>query len=434
MVIKYQNNKNSLLSLKGLKDSENILKKLINHYLDNQDSVAVCFLDIGNFKFYNYMFGYEYGDIVLDAVFNKVEKCVSNDGYVYRLGGDILLILLYKMNCKREVNSIIKKIVDVFCKPMDIAGEKIRVLINMGISLYPNDSKEVNTIIKYAEIALTYTKNQYAERYKFFQYEMYEEIIKKGKIEADILKAIDNEEFILYYQPQIDINTMEVYGMEALLRWNHPEYGILPPSYFIEIIEENGMINEIGKFVFHEACSEIMKWHKLGYCNLRMSINISEKQFDDSSFLIFIEEILNRTQVEPKYINIEITERMLIKPKERILDIFTALKNKGIKIFIDDFGTKYSSLNYLYCFQVDGIKIDKSFVDRIHSSEKEFIITKNIVNLANELNLEIVAEGVEINEQLNSLVSISCKKIQGFIFGKPVISNEFVKVLEKYNK
>lgn len=409
-------------------------KKIIINMNQKADRVIVCLLSIKNLKFYNHIKGYDYGDVILETAYDKVQRCIDGCGEVYQFGSKLLLILRHKINSKKDVKVIIEKVIDVFSKPIDLQQENLRIEIHIGISIYPNDSEELYEVLKYAEIALTYAKYESIYRYKFFEYEMYQNIIKKAKIEADILNAVYNNEFILYYQPQVDINTMKIYAMEALLRWKHPEYGILPPSYFIDIVEQNGLINEIGKFVFEEACREIKRCHGLGYNNLYVSINISPKQLGDDSFLTFIEEILKKTQVDPKYINIEITERILIKPSESIVNLLIALRRKGIKIYIDDFGTKYSSLNYLYCLPLDGIKIEKSFVDRIQDFQKEFIITRNIVKLAHELNLEVVAEGVERSEQLETLRIINCNKIQGFIFSKPISSNDFVHLLNKFNK
>lgn len=432
MRIKYERNREVLLDFCNLNYSISSFKKLIYNHFKKDDKFAVCLLDISNFKFYNYRFGYEYGDAVLTTVFYKVQQAIRDIGKVYRFGGNTLLILLKDIISENEVENVVKGILKIFDYPIDIGKEQIRISTNIGIAIYPHDSTNIEAILKYAEMALTYSKKCHNDKYKFFEQTMHHETIERGKVEGELINAIYNNEFILYYQPQVDINTMKVFGTEALLRWRHPKKGILAPSYFIDIVEQNGMINEIGKFVFHQACKELKRWHKLGFCNLCMSINVSETQFGDASFLSFIDEVLEKTQVEAKYINVEITERILINPSKSILNTLSALRNKGMKILIDDFGTKYSSLNYLYCFPIDGIKIDKSFIDRIESSEKELIITKNIVKLAHELNIEIIAEGVEQKEQLQMLKKINCEKIQGFIFGKPVAADEFINFLNKF--
>lgn len=433
MTIKCEQKNELFLNSYNLNYSISSFNELIYKHIKKKDKAVVCLLNISNFKLYNYKFGYEYGDKILEAVFNKVKKNIKNMGYIYRCGCDILIFLFNEITYKSDVITIIDGILNIFNNPIRVGEEKLKIVINMGICIYPDDSIEIDNILKYAEIALSCSKKNYIDKYKFFKYGMYEDIMSRGKIEADIVNAIYNDEFILYYQPQVDVKTMKVYGMEALLRWNHPERGIIPPIYFIDIVEQNGMINEIGKLVFEKACSQLKIWNELGYDNLSMSVNISEKQLEENSFLTFIENILKKTQVNPKYINIEITERILMNSTENILNILSALRQKGMKIFIDDFGTKYSSLNYLYRFHVDGIKIDKSFIDKIQYSEKEYIITKNIVNLAQELNIDVVAEGVEESAQLKKLGIINCTKIQGFIFQKPVVANEFIDFVNKFN-
>jgi EAL domain-containing protein (putative c-di-GMP-specific phosphodiesterase class I) len=323
----------------------------------------------------------------------------------------------------------IEKIIDIFNIPFILKDKTIKISINIGISICPDDSSQVDSVLKYGEIALNYAKRTTKSKYEFFNSDMYESVIKKQIIQIDIFNAIHNNEFILYYQPQFDMETRTVYGMEALLRWRHPELGVLSPAYFIDILEQNEMINEVGKFVLAEACNEIKKWHQRGYDDLSISVNISEMQLQDPSFFNFVQDLLEKTKLEPKYLHFEITERILIHPVEKILNVLSRLRNIGIKIFIDDFGTKYSSLNYLYNLPTDGIKIDKSFIDKIQNSERNFIIIKNIIQLAYELNLEVVAEGVERAEQLNCLVDINCNRIQGFIFGKPVSSDHFIDFL-----
>lgn len=263
---------------------------------------------------------------------------------------------------------------------------------------------------------------------------MYSYVLRKEKTGDEMHTALKKNEFVVYYQPQVDINTMKIYGLEALVRWDHPERGVLIPLHFMDTVEKSGMINELGKFVLYEACSEIRRCHERGHPSLIISVNICPSQFEDNSFLPFLQKTLERTKVSPKCLIFEITERQRLIPNECTLDIILKLRNMGIKVFVDDFGTKYSSLDYLRQFVIDGIKIDKSFIDEIDSSEKDMIITKNIVNLAHELNLEVVAEGVEREEQLYSLRKINCNKVQGFIFSKPVSSDKLNSILDRFNK
>lgn len=434
MAKKNKRNNDLLLNFMDLNNSVYSFKRLVNKKFKQDDRFAVCLLNINNFKYYNYRFSYEYGDILLQNIFSKVREVIGNKGYICRFGGDTLLILFKKISNQNELITIFNSITNIFSSLINIGEEKLKISVNMGISIYPDDSNEIGDILKYAEIALNYSKESSKDKFKFFDQIVYEKIVNKFEIEADIINAIHCNEFTLYYQPQVDTKTMRVYGAETLLRWNHPQKGILSPSYFIETVEHNEMINEIGKFVFQEACNQLVTWHKLGYSDLSISINISAKQLEDNSFLSFIEDILNTTQLDANYICFEITERMLIDPTTKIINIFSALRKKGIKIIIDDFGTKYSSLNYLYCFPVDGIKIDKSFIGSMLNNNKERIILKNVVNLAHEISLDVVAEGVETREQLNYIENISCHNIQGYIFGQPVNAEEFENYLIQYNR
>lgn len=396
----------------------------------NRPTVGI--LSINKLKYYNYIFGYKFGDKIIDFALTKVKQQINTYGEVYRFGGSKLLIVLCGINSKHKLIKIIQNIETVFSKNIEIDKKMVRILISIGIVPYSDGCFDENKVLKCAEMALDLAKNSDSKRYIFFEHDMYEDIVNNEKFQIDILNSMINREFILYYQPQFNIKTKKLYGMEALIRWNHPKKGILSPNYFIDIIERNGMINEVGKFVFEEACTQLSIWNKSGYKNLTMSINVSHKQLEDISFLSFVKQVIFKTKLDPQNIIIEITERNLLNPTEKIVEILIELVDLGIKIFIDDFGTKYASLNYLYKFPIHGIKIDKSFIDRIQDSEKELIITKHIISLAKEISLDVVAEGVEKEEQLKQLVHIDCCKIQGYIFGKPVNASDFVKYFEKY--
>ncbi len=408
------------------------LMKILNYYSKEHGDFAACLLDISDFKTYNYLFGYKFGNKILNEVLNKVQECVSDFGCAYSVRGDVLLIVLYKENYKGKITAIVEKILELFDKKFEIDSQKLKISANIGISMYPSDSKEVESVLKYAEIALNYSKGICKEGYKFFQLEMHKNIFEKERVKSDLQNAIYNKEFVLYYQPQVDIRTMNIYGAEALIRWNHPKYGLVSPQSFISTIEQNGMINEIGKFVFFEACRQVKEWNDMGYSDLNISINISEKQMEDDKLLDFISGVLKETGIKANNINIEITERMFIGIVDKNLKMFRALKEMGFKIFIDDFGIEYSSLSYLYSFPVDGIKIDKAFIDGIGESEKKRVITKTILKLARELNLDVVAEGVEKIEQLEWLLTSSCYKIQGYIFEKAVSNKKFINYLKNF--
>lgn len=398
-----------------------------NKIKDSDDfKCALFFIDIYDFKEINDTYGYEFGDNLLKKVASLLQGKLQEQEILSRIAGDEFAFTMFNYKNIEELKLKAEDLIGSFDNLIEIDNYKIFVTISVGVALYPEDGTDVNKIIQSADIAMQNARKSGKGKYSFLDESTKNEIILKMKTEAELARAIRNkDEFILYFQPQINSSTSEVYGMEALLRWKHPERGILSPASFIDIVEQNGMINEIGRFILHEACTQISRWHNLGYGKLTMSINVSEKQLEDSSFLGFVNEVLKETNIDTRYLCIEITESILLNPTKKILDILLKLKELGIKIFIDDFGTKYSSLNYLRRLPIDGIKIDKSFIDEICSSEKELIITKNIINLAQELKLEVVAEGVENKEQLSCLKNINCNKIQGFIYGKPMSSKDF---------
>lgn len=387
----------------------------------------IFILDIQKFRYYNYVYGYDYGDLIINSFFESINNRLKYGSEIYRFSAD-KIILLIEDEAKENTINILKE----FDGKLSINNDEIKIEIKAGISTYPDDSDKPDIVLKYSEIALNYAKQQTREKYKIFKENMYKHVIKTKEAIDSIEKAVDRKEFIVYYQPLIDNKLNIVYGMEALIRWDKKELGILSPAYFIDILENTGMIVEVGKFVFREACKKLKQCEEIGHEDLSISINVAEIQFEEKDFLSFIEKTIKDTNVNPKKIIIEITERILMSQSECVIETIQKIREKGIKIYIDDFGTKYSSLNYLFRFPIDGIKIDKSFIDKINESKKELTIVKNIVNLAEEIGIEVVAEGVEEKRQLEALIDINCNKIQGYIFSKPIDSNEIIKYLNKF--
>lgn len=398
-------------------------------YIENDKQFCVCLIDVERFRYYNYIHGYQYGDIIFNEFFNYIYKKIGKKGEIYRFNNDRIIIML-EIEETKNILANIEEILNLSNVYIDVNGLEREINFKAGISMYPKDSKCIDDLLKYSEIALNYAKKFTKRKYEFFKESMYKDILKNDQYIIELENALKENEFIVYYQPQVNSKTMKLYGMEALLRWNNPKLGVISPLHFIELLESNRMINDVGKFVFKEACRLLKNYEKLGYSELCVSINMSEIQFEDETLLNFIEDTIEETQVNPKCINIEITERFLVRSTKNVLNILDELRAKGMKVFIDDFGIKYSSLNYLFKLPIDGIKIDKSFIDRIHYSDKEFIIVKNIINLAREIGLDVVVEGVEKEEQLEYLSKINCHNIQGFIFGKPVASKYFFDYLE----
>lgn len=409
------------------------IDKYKEYFLEYKNKkLAVYMIEICDFKFYNYIFGYEESYILFQDIFKTVKEKLQDKFYVFEFTDCRFLVLAINVNCN-EVDSIERDIISICKGRFYIKNQEITIQVKIGVSLYPDDSDDFMEILRYSDIALSYAKRNNKVEYEFFQKFMYDEILRKQMVISEIGSALNNKELILFYQPQVNLKTMEVYGFEALIRWKHPEQGILSPVYFIDIIEQNGMINDVGKFIIYEACRQLKEWHSTGYPNICMSINISESQIDGEEFLNFVKFVVDKTGVDTRFLIFEITERIVLGLNEEKLKFIKEIKDTGIRIFIDDFGTKYSNLDYLNVLPVDGIKIDKCFIDKLEYSQKDLAITRNIINLAHELELEVIAEGVEKQEQLQSLLQMKCTKVQGFIFQRPISAADVNKFMEHFN-
>lgn len=415
------------------KNIKSAIDKYKEYFLEYKNKkLAVYMVEICDFKFYNYIFGYEESYILFQNVLKTVKEKLQDKFYIVEFTNCRFLVLANNLNCN-DVDSIERNILNVCKGKFYIRDQEITIHVKIGVSLYPDDSDNFMEVLRYSDIALSYAKENNKIEYEFFQKFMYDEILRRQRVISEIGSALNNKELVLFYQPQVNLQTMGVYGFEALIRWKHPEQGILSPVYFIDIIEQNGMINDVGKFVIYEACRQLKEWHSSGYDKVSMSINISESQIDGEEFLNFVEFVVNRTGVDTKFLIFEITERIVLGLNEYKLELIKKLKDMGIRIFIDDFGTKYSNLDYLNILPVDGIKIDKCFIDRLEYSQKDLAITRNIINLARELRLEVIAEGVEKQEQLHSLVELKCTKVQGFIFQRPISATDVNKFLKDFS-
>lgn len=431
MIALSQRVKNRILNRRNTDFYSESYREFTKQYNSKANKFYLCLLDVAEFSLFNYAYGYKEGNILLNNIACEIKNKIPNECYVSRFIGDKIIIGIPTCDVN-DNNESIQKIFDALNIILQINDKKLMIHFNVGISVYPNDSNETDKILKYAELALCYAKQIKKTKYEFFESFMHKEFIKKANICSTLDCALKNKEFVVYYQPQVDIKTMKVYGMEALLRWNSPELGIVPPCDFIERLEQTGAINDVGKFVISEACNEIKTLNKLGHKNICISVNVSAKQLNDSSLSEYVHDVLEETKVDSRYLCLEITESNLVKPGKIVSDNLMELNNMGIKVYIDDFGIEYSSLNYLRQFMIEGIKIDKSFIDQIHTSEKQFIITKNIIDLAQKLNMEVVAEGVEMREQLNCLKEANCNKIQGFIFSRPVCPDKLVEFIDQF--
>lgn len=413
-------------SIKGAVD------KYKEYFLEYRNKkLSVYMVEICDFKFYNYIFGYEESYELFQDIFKTVKEKLKDKLCILEFMDCRFLVLTDNLN-RNNIASIPKNMLDICKEKFYIKNQEVTIHIKIGSALYPDDSNDFMEVLRYSDIALSYAKGNNKIEYEFFRKFMYDEILRRQMVISEIGGALSNKELVLFYQPQVNLKTMEVYGFEALIRWKHPAQGMLSPVYFIDIIEQNGMINDVGKFIIYEACRQLKEWHANGYANVCMSVNICESQIDGEEFLDFVKFVLNKTGVDTKFLIFEITERIVLGLNEEKLELIKKLKDIGIRIFIDDFGTKYSNLDYLNILPVDGIKIDKCFIDKLEYSQKDLAITRNIIKLARELEIEVIAEGVEKQAQLQCLLQMKCTKIQGFIFERPIAATEVNKFLKDF--
>lgn len=395
----------------------------------NNQTIGVMFIDLDRFKFINDTLGHDVGDHLLIEVAKRLQSCVSKTDTVCRQGGDEFIILLPNTTSDDMTKSA-QKIVNVFNHSIILDGQEMFVTPSVGIALYPSDGKDIETLIKNADTAMYRVKEQGKNSFQFYTPDMNEMILKKMQLEIGLRKALERNEFKIYYQPQIDINSGNVIGAEALIRWQHPELGNISPVDFIPLAEETGLIIPIGEWVLYEACLQNKHWQDEGFPPLRIAVNISSRQFQQNNLLEMINKTLNKTGLDPKYLELELTES-IIQDAKHAISTMHKLKEMGIHLSIDDFGTGYSSLNYLKLFPIDTLKIDQTFTRNIFTDSKDASLVSTIINMAHNLNLKVIAEGVETIEQLHFLQKKQCNEAQGYFFSRPIPADDMLTILKK---
>ena len=387
------------------------------------DKWALLFLDLDKFKYVNDTLGHDVGDDLLKVIAERLQKCVRKTDYVFRLGGDEFTIILNNLSTDSDAGRIAQKIRKSIAKPCFIKDHELYVTVSIGISIYPNDGQAVETLVKNSDMAM-YAAKEESEGYRFFTEEMNQKALERMRLERSLRTALQNNQFVVHYQPLIS-DKNQIMGMEALLRWYHPEYGLINPSRFIPLAEETGAIVSIGKWVLHTACQQTKQWHDMGYPHLYVSVNLSTRQFKESDLLETIEQVLEATGLPPQKLKLEVTESGIMENPDQAIVIMEYLRAKGIQFSIDDFGTGYSSLSYLKRFPIDTLKIDRSFVlDSINNKNDQEII-KTIISMARTLHMETIAEGVETKEQHTFLIQQGCQMMQGYYLGLPMPAEQF---------
>ncbi|MDX2504508.1 MAG: EAL domain-containing protein [Gammaproteobacteria bacterium] len=375
---------------------------------------ALLFLDLDRFKVINDTLGHESGDLLLKSIASRLKKCIRESDSVSRQGGDEFIVLLRNFHHTKDVAHIAKSILSSMEKSHKISGHDIHSTFSIGISLYPDDGENMSTLFKHADIAMYQVKTESKNNFKFFNPLMEEHAISNLIIEHSLRQAINKNQLLLHYQPQLCYG--EIIGLEALVRWQHPEKGLLYPASFIAIAEESDLIVKLGKWVLMAACQQGAKWIAKGYQAVPIAVNVSKKQFEQKDFVHNIQDILARTHFPAELLELELTERIIMHNTDEAIQQLQVLKNLGLSLSIDDFGTGYSSLSYLKTLPVDKLKIDISFVRNIVSNQADEAIVKTIINLAQNLNLKVLAEGVETKEQLQLLEKIGTPAVQGRLF------------------
>jgi diguanylate cyclase (GGDEF)-like protein/PAS domain S-box-containing protein len=393
--------------------------------------VAILFIDLDKFKLVNDSMGHTFGDKLLGHVAQRLTQNVREIDTVARMGGDEFLIVLPGLINEEEALTSAQRIIAKLNRPFLIEEKEINVTASIGICFYPQDAQTVDALIKGADMSMYLAKDSGRNNYQRYSDELNRRITKRMDLENKLRTALERNEFIIYYQPLFDLGKNEIIGMEALIRWQHPELGFVMPAEFIPIAEEDGLIIAIGKWVLRTAIIQLMQWHAQGYKNLCLAVNLSGRQLYQPDIVASVEQVLLETGVNPVYLELELTETILLDNIDENITKLRELKALGLKLAIDDFGTGYSSLKYLKQFPIDKLKIDLAFIRDVTVNPNNAAITTAIINLGKTLNLTVLAEGIETKEQLQFLQKQECDQGQGYLFSQPIPAEKFTQLLQK---
>ena len=396
--------------------------------------VAVMFVDLDRFKQINDCLGHDIGDLLLQNVSDRLLSCLREGDTVSRQGGDEFTLLLTEIDEVSEVERVAQRIHAALNRSFLLDGHHMHVTMSLGIALYPEDGLTVESLMKHADIAMYAAKEQGKNNYQFFTSAMKAELTNKMRMENALRRALERKQFVLQYQPQVQIETGRIIGMEALIRWLHPELGTVPPSIFIPLAEETGLIVEIGEWALYEACQQNKRWQLMGYPALKIGVNLSARQFMHDKLVDMVAQVLNDTGLDPQYLDLEITESIAMQDGDFVIKKLQELRRLGIQISIDDFGTGYSSLSYIKKFPINTLKIAQPFVSDITESPDDAAIVSAIIAMAHGLNMNVIAEGVETDYQRAFLRKLRCDEMQGFLYSKPLSADTFTKLLKNRAK
>jgi len=429
--INYMASHDSLTKLPNRTLLQDRIQQTLAHNNRRDQKAALIFIDLDKFKVINDTLGHDVGDSLLQEAAARLVSGVRSEDTVARQGGDEFIILLSTINHPEDAGVIAQKILDSITRPFNIKGKELHIGASIGIAVFPEDGDNMETLLKNSDIAMYHAKESGRGNYQFFSAEMNAHATEKQSLISDLRHAAERNELFLVYQPVVDMQSGNIAGMEVLLRWKHPEIGMISPIKFIPLAEESGLILPIGEWVMRSACEQLKHWQTQGYEVPRLAINLSAKQFRQKSLSKVIEKILKETGVEARYIGFEITESMLLQNIEEVVETLSKLSYMGLEISIDDFGTGYSSLSYLKRLPINKLKIDKSFIDDLATHPDAAAIVKAIIAMAHGLKMKVVTEGVETQDQLDFLRLHGCEQYQGYIFSKPITAPEIIAMFKR---
>lgn len=406
------------------------LQQAIAQSARDKTLLGVLVLDLDRFKSINETLGHRAGDKLLKSIGTRLQACVRESDTLARLGGDEFVVLLVGVAHEDGLTIVAKKILAIVSEPVYIDGHEIYSTCSIGIAVYPMDGDDSHTLLKHADLAMYQAKELDRNNFQFFSRDMNIKVLERMMLENSMRKALDRDEFFLVYQPQVDARTGKITGMEALLRWQHPDLGLLAPDKFIYLAEDNGFIISLGEWVLRTACRQNKIWQDQGLPAVRVAVNLSAKQFGQYRLDEVIASTLLDTGLDPRWLELEITESTIMKDAEKNTAILQRFKEMGISLAIDDFGTGYSSLSYLKLFPLTRLKIDRAFVRDITTNPDDAAIARIIIDIASTLKLSVIAEGVETRAQMQFLSFNNCVEMQGYLFSRPVRAEEFAKLLE----
>ena len=390
---------------------------------------AVLFIDLDRFKNINDTLGHEAGDNLLQEMGKRLVQAMRTSDIVARLGGDEFVVLVQEVAEAKHVSAVARKLLSALGHPLSIHGQECRVTASIGICMYPSEAQDELALMKNADIAMYRAKEDGKNTYKFYTEEMNVHSFERLALETSLRRGLERSEFLLHYQAKLDLRTKAITGVEALVRWQHPDMGMVPPAQFIPLAEETGLIVPIGKWVLHTACTQSVAWQRQGLPPVRMAVNLSARQFADEDLLEDIAAALESTGLRADLLEVELTESMVIQNTERAGRVLGELKKMGVRLAIDDFGVGYSSLTHLKRFPIDTLKVDRSFIRDLPEDPEDKAITEAIIAMGKSLNLTVVAEGVETREQQSFLQDHACDEMQGFLFSKPIAGDAFAELL-----